>query len=71
VALYLHCIICSRKQADGLISGSAWGRVELPPEASVQQPSVNVSTARTCPNCMSQYPDWQDRARASLGLSAA
>ena len=31
--LYLVCAVCSRRQADGLISGAAWGRAELPPGA--------------------------------------
>jgi len=69
VALYLHCVICSRKQANGIVSGAAWGRVELPVGAPVQHPSVNGSTARACPTCMGQYPDWQDRALTSLGVS--
>jgi hypothetical protein len=69
VALYLHCVICSRKQANGIVSGAAWGRVELPAGASVEHPSVNGSAARTCPTCMSDYPDWQTRALGSLGLS--
>ena len=69
MALYLHCVICSRKQADGIVSGAAWGRIELPAGATVQHPSVNGSTARACPTCMGQYPDWQDRAYSSLGVS--
>ena len=69
--LYLHCAICGRKQADGLLSGSAWGRLELPAGASVHHPAVKGSTARACPSCMSQYPDWQDRALRSLGVAAA
>ena len=69
MALYLHCVICSRKQADGIVSGAAWGRIELPADATVHHPSVNGSTARACPTCMGQYPDWQDRAYSSLGVS--
>ena len=69
MALYLHCVICSRKQADGIVSGAAWGRIELPAGATMQHPSVNGSTARACPTCMGQYPDWQDRAYSSLGVS--
>jgi hypothetical protein len=70
VALYLHCVICSRKQADGIISGAAWGRIELPPGTRVEHPSVKGSTARTCPTCMGQYPDWHDRGMQALGLSS-
>jgi hypothetical protein len=57
--LYLHCVICNRKQADGLLSGAAWGRVEPPPPAK---------TIRVCPSCMSSNPDWQIRA---LGVAGA
>jgi hypothetical protein len=68
VALYLHCVICSRKQADGLLSGAAWGRLELPPGSSVEHPGVNGSTLRACPGCMGNQPDWQERVLAALGL---
>ncbi len=69
MALYLHCAICSRKQAEGLLSGAAWGRVELPPGSTVDHPAVRGSSARACPTCVGQYPDWQDRALTSLGLT--
>jgi hypothetical protein len=71
MALYLHCVICSRKQADGLISGMAWGRLELPAGAQAQHPSVNGSMLRACPSCMSDNPDWQSSVLSSLGLSSA
>jgi hypothetical protein len=64
-------VICSRKQANGIVSGAAWGRVELPAGSSVEHPSVNGATARTCPTCMTDYPDWETRALGSLGLSDA
>jgi hypothetical protein len=70
VALYLHCAICSRKQADGLLSGAAWGKVELPADNGVDHPSIKGSSARTCPTCMAQYSDWQDRALTSIGVTA-
>jgi hypothetical protein len=66
--LYLCCILCSRRQADGLLSGASWGRLELPPGADVQHPAVNGSTLRACPSCVGD-PEWQSRALASLGLS--
>jgi hypothetical protein len=68
--LYLHCVICSRQQADGLISGAAWGRLELPPGADVEHPALRDSTFRACPNCMSEHPNWQDRVLSGFGLSA-
>ena len=69
--LYLHCVICSRKQADGLISGAAWGRLELPAGAQIDHPGLNGSTLRACPSCMSENPDWQSSVLSSLGFSSA
>jgi len=67
--LYLHCVICSRKQADGLISGAAWGRLELPPDAEVDHPALSGSALRCCPSCIGRHPDWQDRVLVALGLA--
>lgn len=52
--LNLHCGLCGRQQANGLLSSGAWGRVELSPEL----------TLRACPNCRSTYPDWESRLAA-------
>jgi hypothetical protein len=68
--LYLHCVICSRQQADGLISGAAWGRLELPPGAEVEHPALRGSTLRACPTCVGSTPDWQSRVLRSFGLGA-
>jgi hypothetical protein len=68
--LYLRCVICSRQQAEGLISGAAWGRLELPAGASVEHPALKGSTFRACPSCCSNQPDWQSRVLTSLGLGA-
>ena len=70
MALYLHCAIWSRKQADGLLSGAAWARLELPVGAGVDHPSVKGSTARACPTCIGKYPDWQSRVLSRLGFSS-
>jgi hypothetical protein len=67
--LYLRCVICSRQQAEGLISGAAWGRLELPVDAVVNHPAVSNAVARACPACVS-HADWQNRALALLGLSS-
>jgi hypothetical protein len=67
--LYLRCNICSRQQAEGLISGAAWGRLELPPGATVDHPALQGSTLRACPSCSSQ-PDWQNRVLVSLGIGS-
>lgn len=71
MALYLHCVICSRKQADGLISGAAWGRLELPADSQIDHPGLNGSTLRACPSCISDNPDWHSRVLSSLGFSSA
>ena len=68
MALYLHCVLCSRKQADGLLSGAAWGKAPLPPGSNVDHPSVRDATVCTCPGCCATHPDWQKRAMAALGL---
>jgi hypothetical protein len=66
--LYLRCAICSRQQADGLISSAAWGRLELPPGVEVEHPALKGSVFRACPTCVSRHPDWQQQLLASLGL---
>jgi hypothetical protein len=71
MALYLHCVICSRKQADGLISGAAWGRLELPAEALGEDIGANGSTLRACPSCVSENPNWHSRVLESLGIASA
>jgi len=69
--LYLHCVICSRKQAEGLLSGSSWPKVELPREHAVEHPSVQGSSARVCPTCVVSFGDWEDRVYVSLGLNGS
>jgi hypothetical protein len=66
--LYLRCVICSRQQAEGLLSGAAWGRLELPADAVVRHPAVKDATARACPACVSAHPNWQERVLATLGF---
>jgi len=66
--LYLRCAICARQQADGLLSGAAWGRVELPPGTAIEHPALRDSTLRACPSCSSE-PDWQSRLLSSLGVT--
>jgi hypothetical protein len=61
--LYLTCGLCSRKQADGLLSRSLWGHLEGTPHGTLQ----------ACPRCMEEYGDWQQRlvAGANGGTAAA
>ena len=68
--LYLVCVVCSRRQADGLISGAAWGRLELPDGVEVEHPALRGSLFRCCPSCVQSHPDWQSELLASLGLSS-
>jgi hypothetical protein len=66
--LYLRCVLCSRQQAEGLLSGAAWGRLELPAGAIVHHPGVRDSTARACPSCAGD-PTWEQRVLTALGLA--
>jgi hypothetical protein len=67
MALYLHCAICSRKQADGLISGAAWGRLEIPPHIRAEGSN---GTVRVCPSCIEGTPDWQTHVLSGFGLES-
>lgn len=66
--LYLRCAICSRQQADGLISSAMWGRLELPPGVEVDHPALKGSTLRACPSCVGRQPDWQEHLLVALGI---
>ncbi|MBA2740615.1 MAG: hypothetical protein H0U46_01215 [Actinobacteria bacterium] len=65
MALYLHCVICGRKQADGLISGAAWGRLELAADSNANGYPASAPV-RVCPSCIGTHTNWQ-----SLALSSA
>jgi hypothetical protein len=67
--LYLVCAICDRRQAEGLISGAAWKRQELPAGAVIDHPAVKGSMLLTCPSCASS-PGWAERALGRVGLKA-
>ena len=68
--LYLVCAICDRRQADGLISGAAWKRLELPAGTAIEHPAVKGSTLLTCPSCAGSDPCWAERALGRVGLKA-
>lgn len=53
--LFLHCGLCGRKQADGLLSRGHWGQLDL----------GNGSPLRACPTCKGTYADWQERLSAT------
>jgi hypothetical protein len=68
--LYLHCVLCSRKQADGLLSGAAWEALALPPGVNVEHPAVQGSTVRACPGCVAHHRhNWHAAALATLGVA--
>jgi hypothetical protein len=66
--LYLRCAMCSRQQADGLISSAMWGRLELPPGVEIDHPALTGSTLRACPSCVGRQPDWQAHLLVALGV---
>jgi hypothetical protein len=51
--LYLLCGLCSRQQADGLLSRGYWGHLEV----------NGGTTLRACPTCKEQHADWESRLR--------
>ena len=67
--LYLHCAICGRKQARGLLSASAWGQTPLPAGAAVDHPAVSESLVRACPGCVAKDANWATTAVASVGAT--
>ena len=56
--LFLHCGLCGRKQADGLLSRGHWGHYE-----------TSERTLRACPSCKHQYQDWTERLLAASNLA--
>jgi hypothetical protein len=54
--LFLHCGLCGRKQADGLLSRAAWGYVEI---------NGGSTTASACPTCKEAHRDWEEQLRGS------
>lgn len=65
--LYLHCAICGRKQAGGLLSASGWQLAPLPGNVAVEHPAVDNASVRACPTCIGRDADWAEAARASVG----
>ncbi|MGI8973834.1 MAG: hypothetical protein ACR2HI_06620 [Gaiella sp.] len=67
--LYLHCAICGKKQAHGLISASGWGAAMLPAGSTVDHPAIQGSAIRACPSCVTSDGDWASSAFAAVGLA--
>lgn len=59
MALYLHCALCGRKQADGLLSGATWARVDANDPSA--QTGKNAGAVRVCPRCQNDHEDWRSR----------
>ena len=59
--LYLTCGLCGRKQADGFLSRSYWGHLEVNPHG----------TLRVCPMCKEANPDWEALLLASVNSSGS
>jgi hypothetical protein len=55
--LFLHCGLCGRKQADGLLSRGYWGQLE----------TGNGAPLRACPTCKGTHADLEERLRVALG----
>jgi hypothetical protein len=53
--LYMSCVVCTRKQAHGLLSSASWAVIE-----------VSGSSHRVCPNCRQAHRDWEERARTAV-----
>ncbi len=59
--LFLHCGLCGRKQADGLLSRAHWGHVD----------GGSGQSLSACPSCKQHYSDWSSRLLASTTGSPA
>jgi hypothetical protein len=59
--LFLHCALCGRKQADGLLSRGAWGHVEF----------ADGSALRACAGCKGSHSDWEERLHGLVSTPGA
>ncbi len=66
--LYLHCALCNRKQANGLLSGAAWGRLALSTDTAIDHPGLEGAELRVCPTCIDRHPNWSAELLESLGV---
>jgi hypothetical protein len=67
--LYLCCVLCERRTADGLLSRNAWKVLEVPVGVDEMHPALQGATHRVCPNCVQVRPDWQERMLVVLGVT--
>jgi hypothetical protein len=62
--LYLHCGLCGRKQADGLLSRGFWGHLQA--DVVAHTDGAHESQALSaCPTCK-QGADWEARLLATV-----
>ncbi len=69
--LYLRCVLCGRQTAEGLLSGNAWGRLEIAPDVEREHPALRGAKLRACPTCVQRHSDWQERMLVVLGVAGA
>ena len=67
--LYLSCVLCERRAADGLLSRNAWRVLEVPADVDAGHPALRGATHRACPKCTEGDPDWQGRMLVVLGVT--
>ena len=58
--LFLHCGLCGRQQADGLLSRGYWGHLD----------AGNGNALRACPTCKTSNNDWESRLTAGANGAA-
>ena len=63
MTLFLHCGLCGRRQADGLLSRGYWGHVTV----------GDGTKLSACPTCKGTHADWERRleVQAQTGRAAA
>jgi hypothetical protein len=59
--LFLHCALCGRKQADGLLSRAGWGHLEF----------ADGNAVRACTGCKGSNADWEERLRGIVASPGA
>jgi hypothetical protein len=53
MTLHLRCEICGTHQVGGLLSSTAWGRLD------------GADGPLACPDCVQEHPDWREQLASS------